>query len=278
MVRVQNGCMDWTPVIHVVRERLGDFLPRVGLVLGSGLGFFADERMRERIVIPYGEIPGFPRSTVAGHAGRFVAGKVGSVPVLCMQGRFHYYEGYDLATVALPIRLMAKLGVETVLLTNAAGGINTDFSPGDFMVIDDHINMLGNNPLRGSNEDSLGPRFPDMTEAYDRGLRQLADSVAEEQGTGLHHGIYLATSGPSFETPAEIRAFRVLGADAVGMSTVPECIVARHSGIKVLGISCITNAAAGMNKKPLSHEEVSETAAQIKIPFADLIDGIIRKL
>lgn len=264
--------------VETVRERLGDFPPRFGLVLGSGLGFFADKRLRDPIRIPYVEIPGFPVSTVEGHAGQFVAGWVGKVPVLCMQGRFHYYEGYDLSEVTLPIRLMIELGIGSLFLTNAAGGINPSMPAGTLMLIEDHINMLGSNPLRGPNDDSIGPRFPDMTEAWDTEYRKVALDVAESLGIELARGVYLGISGPSFETPAEIRAFRVLGADAVGMSTVPECIVARHAGIRVVGISCITNAAAGMSGGPLTHEEVGETASRVQLPFANLVEAIIEKL
>jgi len=258
--------------------RLGDFRPQVGLVLGSGLGFFADERIADPVHIPYAELPDFPQSTVTGHAGRFVAGTVAGVRVLCMQGRFHYYEGYGIDTITLPIRVMAMLGIKDLFLTNAAGGIRPDFRPGDLMVIEDHINFIGANPLRGTNLDCFGPRFPDMTETYSKERRTLIDGVAAEQGITLRHGIYLATSGPCFETPAEIRAFRTLGADAVGMSTVPECIVARHCGIRVLGISCITNCAAGLNDKPLTHEEVAETATRVKVPFANLVEGVVERL
>ncbi len=269
--------MNYESSSDALADRLGEFRPDFGLVLGSGLGFFAEERIATPITVPYGELPDFPRSTVAGHVGRFVAGRIGEARVLCMQGRLHYYEGYGLDEVTLPIRIMAKLGIKDLLLTNAAGGIRSELRPGDLMMIEDHINFIGQNPLRGQNLDFFGLRFPDMTETYSKARRELIEAVAQEQGFPLKRGIYLATSGPSFETPAEIRAFRTLGADAVGMSTVPECIVARHCGIRVMGISCITNSAAGMNEKPLTHEDVAETAVQVKRPFGELVQGIIAR-
>lgn len=270
--------MDYTISSEALAARLGDFRPEVGLVLGSGLGFFADERISNAIRVPYGELPGFPESTVRGHAGQFVAGEVGTTKVLCMQGRLHYYEGYGLDEITLPIRLMARLGVKDILLTNAAGGIRPDLRPGDIMVIDDHINFLGNNPLRGPNLDFFGLRFPDMTEVYCRSGRDLIDAVGREQGLTIKHGVYVATIGPSFETPAEIRAFRALGADAVGMSTVPECVVARHCGMRVLAISCISNCAAGLNEKPLTFEEVAEAVGGVRRPLADLVEEVVKRL
>lgn len=253
---------------------LTDFKPEVGLILGSGLGFFADDRIEVVGRLPYGEIDDFPVSTVPGHAGQFVYGHLDGKRVLCMQGRFHFYEGYTMAQLTLPIRLMAQLGVHTIFVTNAAGGINLDYVPGDFMLLSDHINFLGTNPLIGnqSNDDT---RFPDMSEVYDGALRAKIRDRAKADGVDLKEGIYLATTGPSFETPAEIRAFATLGADAVGMSTVPEAIVARQLGIRVIGISCITNAAAGISKEPLSHEEVSETADRVRPQFADLLAGAV---
>ncbi|MGJ8649917.1 MAG: purine-nucleoside phosphorylase [Opitutaceae bacterium] len=253
---------------------LTDFKPEVGLILGSGLGFFADDRIEVVGRLPYGEIEDFPVSTVPGHAGQFVYGHLDGKRVLCMQGRFHFYEGYTMAQLTLPIRLMAQLGVHTIFVTNAAGGINRDYVPGDFMLLSDHINFLGTNPLIGnqSNDDT---RFPDMSEVYDGALRAKIRERAKAEGVDLKEGVYLATTGPSFETPAEIRAFATLGADAVGMSTVPEAIVARQLGIRVIGISCITNAAAGISKEPLSHEEVSETADRVRPQFADLLAGAV---
>ncbi|MGB0412982.1 MAG: purine-nucleoside phosphorylase [Coraliomargarita sp.] len=253
-----------------------DFRPQVGLVLGSGLGFFADERIDVAGRVPYEQIDGFPVSTVAGHAGRFVYGTIHGVRVLCMQGRFHHYEGYRLQELTMPIRLMKQVGIETVVLTNAAGGINSDFAPGDFMLLTDHINFLGNNPLIGSQPSADEARFPDMTTVYDATLREQILASAKQQSIELKQGVYLATTGPSFETPAEIRAFAALGADAVGMSTVPEAIVARQIGLRVIGISCITNAAAGMSDGPLTHEEVSETADRVRLEFADLLETSIR--
>jgi purine-nucleoside phosphorylase len=270
--------MNYEASSAALAARLGSFRPKVGLILGSGLGFVADERISDPVYIPYEELPDFPRSTVEGHKGRFVAGMMGETPVLCMQGRFHFYEGYDMAALTLPIRLMSRLGVTDLFLTNAAGGINPTFRPGDLMVIEDHINFLGGNPLRGPNLEEFGVRFSDMTEAWSKDRVDLIKSVGEARGIPLKAGVYLATTGPSFETPAEIRAFRTWGADAVGMSTVPECIVARHCGMTVMGVSCITNAAAGLNDVPLTHEEVAETANKVKDSFADLVEGTVKKL
>ncbi|MGB0415736.1 MAG: purine-nucleoside phosphorylase [Coraliomargarita sp.] len=255
---------------NVIRE----FQPELGLILGSGLGFFADDRIEVAGRVAYESIEGFPVSTVPGHAGQFVYGTLNGKRVLCMQGRFHYYEGYSMAQLTLPVRLMAQCGVKALLVTNAAGGINRSYRPGDFMVIRDHINFLGTNPLIGA-DPGQGARFPDMTEAYDADLRAALFAHAKSAGLSLHEGVYLATTGPSFETPAEIHAFEVLGADAVGMSTVPEVIVARQQGMRVLGISCITNAAAGMSDGPLSHEEVGETADRVRPIFADLLASAV---
>lgn len=251
--------------------------PRIGLILGSGLGNLADE-MDDAVRIAYEDIPHFPRSTVAGHAGRLVVGKLGGTPAYAMQGRFHYYEGYPMADVVRPVRMMAALGVETIIVTNAAGGVNEQFTPGDLVLLTDHINMFGTNPLIGPNEAKFGPRFPDMSNAYDAELRELAAAVAQEQGVSLRQGVYVGVSGPTYETPAEIRAFRTMGADAVGMSTVPEVIAASHLGVRVLGISCITNMAAGILPQPLSHEEVVETSARIADVFANLVTGIVGRL
>jgi len=253
---------------------LTEFEPEVGLILGSGLGFFADERIEVVGRIPYGEIEGFPVSTVPGHAGQFVYGHLDGKRVICMQGRFHFYEGYTMQQLTLPIRLMSTIGVNTLFVTNAAGGINLDYVPGDFMLLSDHINALGTNPLIGSHS-GAGVRFPDMSAVYDPELRKLIREAAKTSGLDLKEGVYLATTGPSFETPAEVRAFATLGADAVGMSTVPEAIVARQLGMRVIGISCITNAAAGISKQPLSHEEVSETADRVRPQFADLLAGAV---
>ncbi len=261
--------------LDYILSKINGFTPATGLVLGSGLGFFADDRMKDPIVIPYEEIPNFPRSTTEGHKGNLVFGTVDGHNVVCMQGRFHFYEGYPMSELIKPIRIMAKLGVKTLIVTNAAGGINRNFIEGTLMLITDHINFLGTNPLFGTNDDSIGCRFPDMSTAYDPELREKAEQVAESLGIAVDKGVYLAATGPSYETPAEIRAFETLGVDAVGMSTVPECIAANHAGIKVCGISCITNKAAGISEKPLSHEEVAETANRVKNEFADLLEHLI---
>jgi purine-nucleoside phosphorylase len=254
---------------------LTEFKPEMGLILGSGLGFFADDRIEVVGRLPYGDIEGFPVSTVPGHAGQFVYGTLEGKRVICMQGRFHFYEGYSMTELTLPIRLMHAMGVQTLFVTNAAGGINRDYVPGDFMMLSDHINFLGTNPLIGWQGDE-GVRFPDMTSVYDRALRAKVREWAKSKQVKLKEGVYLATTGPSFETPAEIRAFASLGADAVGMSTVPEAIVARKFGMRVLGISCITNAAAGISKTELTHEEVSETADRVRPQFADLLAAAVQ--
>jgi purine-nucleoside phosphorylase len=251
--------------------------PEIGLILGSGLGDLAEE-MGDAVTIPYEEIPGFLRSTVAGHKGRMVIGDLVGRSCLAMQGRFHYYEGYDLKQVTLPVRVMKELGIKQLIVTNAAGGINLNFAPGDLMVIVDHINLMGSNPLIGPNIEGQGPRFPDLSQAYSLRLQELAFRIAAELNMTLRKGVYIGVSGPSYETPAEIRMFRTLGADAVGMSTVPEVIVAAHCGMEVLGISCISNMAAGILDQPLSHEEVMETAERVKEKFTKLIKGIIGQL
>ncbi len=251
--------------------------PTIGLVLGSGLGVLADE-IENPLVIPYGEIPGFTRSTVVGHKGQLVIGKLDGKQVVAMQGRFHYYEGHGLDAITLPIRVMKQIGVETILVTNAAGGINQTYRPGDLMLIQDHLNLTFRNPLIGANDEQLGPRFPDMSEAYSKSLRALAKEVAQELGIELREGVYAGLLGPSYETPAEIRMLRTLGGDAVGMSTVPEVIVARHMGMNVLGISCISNMAAGILEQPLSHDEVMETTEKVKATFLSLVHGIVAKL
>ncbi|RAL26521.1 purine-nucleoside phosphorylase [Thermoflavimicrobium daqui] len=251
--------------------------PRVGLILGSGLGVLAEE-IQEPVKIPYEEIPHFPVSTVEGHVGQLVLGKLEGQSVVVMQGRFHLYEGHELSSVTFPIRVMKELGVETILVTNAAGGVNESFEPGDLMIIRDHINLMFRNPLIGPNDPELGPRFPDMSQAYDPKLRELAKQVAVQQGISIQEGVYAGFLGPTYETPAEIRMVRKIGGDAVGMSTVPEVIVARHAGIRVLGISCISNMAAGILPQPLSHEEVMETAEQVKEKFIGLVRGILKSL
>ncbi|HEX3281199.1 MAG TPA: purine-nucleoside phosphorylase [Pyrinomonadaceae bacterium] len=250
---------------------------RVALVLGSGLGGFADE-FADPTAIPYHEIPGFVSSTAQGHAGRLVIGKVENQNVLAMQGRVHFYEGYSLEQVTFPIRTFKLLGIDTLILTNASGGVNVQLSQGALMVISDHLNLMGVNPLRGSNDERFGPRFPDMTEVYSRELQELAIEEARELGVSLRRGIYAGLAGPSYETPAEIHMLRSFGADAVGMSTVPEAIVARQMGIKVLGISCITNMAAGISEEPINHAEVMETGERVRATFAQLLRRVIAKL
>jgi len=258
-----------------IPDALLAFKPEIGLVLGSGLGFFADDRIEVAGRIDYADIPDFPVSTVPGHAGRFVYGRIDGRRVVCMQGRFHFYEGYSMRQLTLPVRMMAEMGVKTLFLTNAAGGINPDYTPGDFMMLSDHINYLGTNPLIGATAED-GTRFPDMSTVYDAELRARIRKWAVGAQIVLKEGVYLATTGPSFETPAEIRFFAKIGADAVGMSTVPEAIVARQLGLRVVGFSCITNAAAGISRTPLSHEEVSETADRVRPIFADLLAGAVR--
>lgn len=260
------------------------------IVLGSGLGGFAD-RLENAIQIPYGEIPGFVRSTVEGHAGQLVIGEIDGLTVMVQQGRFHYYEGYDMEQVTLPVRTFGVLGVKNLILTNAAGSLNSDMVPGSLMLITDHLNCMGVNPLRGANDTRFGPRFPDMTEVYDREFQQIADEQAaaiskerfesgadSEQADLLNRGVYCALSGPTYETPAEIRMYRLFGADAVGMSTVPEATAARHMGMRVLGISCITNLAAGMSDEAINHDEVMETGARAAEVFGELLRRIVRKI
>lgn len=249
----------------------------VGLVLGSGLGPFADT-MSEPFAVAYGEIPHFPAANVIGHAGRIVGGTVRGRRVVALSGRAHYYEGHDLRTVTFAIRVLSRLGIRTLILTNAAGGINTAFTEGALMVIDDHMNFLGSNPLVGPHDDRFGARFPDMTEVYSARLRRIADEVARDRSLAIQHGVYIAVHGPSYETPAEIRAFRTLGADAVGMSTVPEAIVARQMSMEVLGISCISNMAAGVLPQPLNHDDVMATTRRVRQEFSALLEGIIERL
>ena len=251
--------------------------PETAIVLGSGLGQLA-EKLEGAVAIPYEELPHWKSSTAPGHSGRLLFGTLGGKEVVCMQGRLHYYEGYSMEDITYPVRVMAKLGVKNLLLSNAAGGINTDFAPGQLMLITDHINFLGRNPLMGPNEADFGVRFCDMSYAYHPELRRLALEAAEELGQNLAQGVYVATTGPSYETPAEIRMFRMWGASAVGMSTVPEVIVANHSGLRVMGISCITNMAAGVLDQPLTEEEVLETGAKSGAAFQALMTRIVEKL
>ena len=251
--------------------------PRVGVVLGSGLGAFA-ETLDDRITIPYSEIPDWPQSTAVGHAGKLVIGVVDGVPVAALSGRAHLYEGYTARQAAFGIRVLRSLGAESVVLTNAAGGIRPSWKPGELVLISDHINLLGQNPLSGPNDDSLGPRFPDMSEAYSRRFRELAREAGKSIGLDLAEGVYAAVPGPSYETPAEIRYLRAIGADLVGMSTVPETIAANHMGMKVLGISCVTNHAAGVTDQKLDHKEVLEVGERMKGTLIELLRRVIPRL
>lgn len=252
-------------------------IPKVGLILGSGLGSLAD-KIKNPVKIKYENIPNFPKSTVEGHAGQLVIGELGGKIVVAMQGRFHFYEGYPLSEVTFPVRVMIGLGVESLIVTNAAGGVNTDFEPGDLMIITDHINHTGQNPLMGENLDELGPRFVDMSNAYDRKYIEIAKNSAKKQAIDIKTGVYTWFTGPTYETAAEVRMARILGGDAVGMSTVPETIVANHQGIKVLGISCITNMATGILDQALNHDEVVETSMRVKDDFEKLILDIIKNI
>jgi len=251
--------------------------PRVAIVLGSGLGAFA-EQIEGATAIPFAEIPHFPQSTVPGHSGRLVIGTIGGTAVAVMQGRVHAYEGYSSEEVTFPVRVLGRMGVAQLVLTNAAGGINPAFRQGQLVLIADHINFSGRNPVAGPNDERLGPRFFDMSEAYSARLRKLAQEAAKSMSLDLEEGVYLSVLGPSFETPAEIRAFRTLGADMVGMSTVQETIAARHMGIEVLGISCVTNMAAGIQAEPLSHEEVMETGRAVEARLAELLRRVVGRL
>lgn len=257
-----------------VRQKT-DFRPRAAIVLGSGLGDYA-EQIRVESEVPYSEIEGFPVSTVPGHAGKFIFGYLESIPVVCMKGRVHYYEGYDIADVVLPARLMKLLGADILFLTNAAGGVNTSFHAGDLMLIRDHISLFAPNPLIGANMDELGTRFPDMSTVYDAGLQDVIRRCAKENGIYLQEGVYAQLTGPSFESPAEIRMMRTLGCDAVGMSTVVEAVAANHMGMRICGISCISNLAAGMTSNPLTHEEVQEAADMAAPNFTRLVTESVK--
>ncbi|MDO5326689.1 MAG: purine-nucleoside phosphorylase [Clostridia bacterium] len=258
-----------------VEEKLGR--ADIAVVLGSGLGDYGDELIDAK-ELPYDAIPGFPHATVQGHAGKFILGTVGDKRVLLMSGRFHSYEGHSMADVTIPIRVMARLGVKTLILTNAAGGVNLDFRPGTLMLLTDFINLSGKNPLTGPNLDAFGPRFPDMSHAFDKSLREIAMQVSRKMDIDLRRGVYCWMNGPCYETPAEIRMARVMGADAVGMSTVPETIVARHCGIRVLGFSCITNMAAGVIDQPINHLEVMEMGRRVRREFSLLLTETIKKI
>jgi purine-nucleoside phosphorylase len=257
-------------------NHLKPMIPEVGIVLGSGLGEFANH-LKDKTSIPFENIPHFKKAGVKGHEGKLVLGKIGETPIAILQGRYHYYEGHDIRDVVFPIRVLCTLGIKALLLTNAAGGINPSFSPGDLMIIRDHINLMGINPLNGENDDRLGKRFPDMSDVYNNDFLKIISDAIKSMKLNLRTGVYAALSGPSYETPAEIRMLSIVGADAVGMSTVPEAIVARHMGMKVAGISCITNFAAGISKTKLDHKEVTETANRVKPHFINLLKTIIPK-
>lgn len=261
---------------RTIRSRWSEDL-RVALVLGSGLGAFADD-LQDSVAIPYDEIPGFARSTVEGHAGRLVLGRVGGISLAAMQGRFHYYEGYALEEVVFPVRVLGLLGIKALILTNAAGGINVAFEQGSLMVISDHLNLMGVNPLRGKNDERFGSRFPDMSEVYARDYQEIAVEEGRRMNIELRRGIYAGLSGPSYETPAEVRMLRTLGADAVGMSTVPEAIIGRQMGIKIMGLSCITNMASGVFDQPINHQEVIETGVRVHETFKELLRRVIPRI
>lgn len=267
-------------VINEAKEYIKDRIeriPDIAVILGTGLGSMI-EHMENKKVIKYSDIPHFPESTVVGHAGEFVIGNIGSKYIIAMNGRFHYYEGYSLQQVTFPVRVIRALGVEKLIVTNASGGMNPEFEPGDLMIINDHINMIGTNPLIGKNIDELGPRFPDMSEAYNREFIKVAEESASKLDIKVQKGVYVAVSGPMYETPAELRMLRIIGADAVGMSTVPEVIAANHGGMKVLGISVITDMAIPDNLEPLDHSRVVETANKAKTKFAALVKDVIMNI
>ena len=271
-------------MIYLQVKEVADFIssktkfePQIGLVLGSGLGDYAD-KMEDKITLGYDEIPHFHKTTVLGHEGRLVLGKVNDVKVAAFQGRFHAYEGYQQTEVVLPVRVLAQLGAKFVILTNASGGINEQYRPGDLVNIIDHINLTGRNPLLGSNDDRVGPRFPDMSYTYDPKMIEAFKQSADELGVTLHQGVYAGVLGPAYETPAEIRMLRTLGADIVGMSTVPESIAAHHAGLRVGGVACVTNMAAGMLKDKLDHNDVKDVANKAKQRFADLLTASIEKI
>ena len=262
--------------VKIIREKT-DFVPEIGLILGSGLGDYAD-RIENKIVIPYNELPDFPQSTVVGHSGQFVMGEICGRKVIAMQGRVHYYEGYTQREITMPVRIMKALGIDKIIITNAAGGVNKNFKPGTLMMLEDHINYSGSNPLIGENPDEFGARFPDMSAVYSKEYRKNLKELAKESGIELEEGVYMMFSGPSYETPAEVRMARIVGADAVGMSTVPEAIVCSQMGVKILGISCITNCAAGILDQPLNHAEVVETATRVKKEFIKVLDIALEKV
>lgn len=262
--------------VKFIEEKIGDFKPEIGIILGSGLGDLADEFCK--ISIPYSEIPGFETSTISGHKSRLVFAEINNKNVVMMQGRFHFYEGHSIQKVVFPVKVMKKIGVKTLIITNAAGGVNANFKPADLMIITDHINHMGVNPLIGPNDSSMGERFPDMSEVYSKEYVELAEKIGKKLGIDLQKGVYIALTGPSYETPAEVKMARVLGADAVGMSTVPEAIIASWAGMKVIGLSCICNSAAGVSTVGLSHSDVIAAAAAAKEKFKKLVKEIIREI
>ena len=262
---------------NYIKERIGSLSPKIAIILGSGLGVLKEE-FEEKIVIKYNEIPNFPVSTVEGHAGELIIGKLGEKEIIAMNGRFHYYEGYDLKETTFPERVFKLLGIEKLIITNAAGGVNKEYVAGDFMVINDYLSFFAESVLRGKNEDKFGVRFPDMSEVYSKELIEKLRPIMLEKMGRCYEGVYAYMKGPCYETPAEIRALRILGADAVGMSTVPEAITARHCGINVIAVSCITNMAAGIIKKELSHEEVKETAQRVEKKFVETIKEFVTKI
>lgn len=262
--------------LDFIKEKIGDFVPEVGIVLGSGLGELADEYCE--IAIPYSEIPGFESSSVSGHKSRLVFAKINGKKIVMMQGRFHYYEGHPIQKVVFPIKVMKKLGVKTVIITNAAGGVNPAFNPSDLMIITDHINNMNTNPLIGSNDNEMGERFPDMSDVYSPDLVEKTKKIASKLGIDVQEGVYMAFTGPSYETPAEVKMAKIVGADAVGMSTVPEAIIAKWAGMNVIGISCICNSAAGVSSVALSHDDVIQAANVAKERFKVLVKEVIREL
>ena len=262
--------------VNYIKEKIGSFEPEIGIILGSGLGDFADEY--NQISISYSDIPGFEKSQVQGHKGKLVFAEINGKKVVMMQGRYHFYEGYTMQTVTYPVKIMKKLGIKILIITNAAGAVNKNFTPGNLMLITDHISFMGTNPLIGQNDDTLGTRFPDMSEIYSKQLLLKAENAAQELKIPYQKGVYIATTGPSYETPAEINMYRLIGGDAVGMSTAPEATVANYCGMKVLGISCLTNYAAGVTDNPLNHQEVIDTANKVKDNFKNLLLAVLKNI
>lgn len=268
---------NYQEAVDYIRKEMGNINPKVAIVLGSGLGVLSEE-IEDKKIVKYSDIPHFPVSTVAGHAGELIIGKLEGVPVIAMNGRFHYYEGYDLKEVTFPIRIFKLLRIEELVLTNAAGGINTQYKPGDFMIIQDHLSFFAESVLRGKNDDEFGPRFPDMSEIYSKERIEKLKKIMEKHVGYSHVGVYAYMKGPTYESPAEIRTLRTMGADAVGMSTVPEAVIANHCGMKVAAVSCVTNMAAGILDRKLSHEEVKETAEKVKLTFKEIIKDYVKEI